>query len=88
MCECYKIGGPFIAEDPDCPEHGTEARQREERSDDRIAELERENARLRDALGALVHDIQSFAMCEHGSLDLAQHYAPSLSNAISALPKR
>ena len=21
-CECYMIGGPFIAEDPDCPIHG------------------------------------------------------------------
>jgi hypothetical protein len=21
-CECYQIGGPFIAEDPDCPIHG------------------------------------------------------------------
>ena len=22
MCECYQIGGPFIAEDPECPIHG------------------------------------------------------------------
>lgn len=22
MCECYQIGGRFIAEDPDCPIHG------------------------------------------------------------------
>ena len=22
MCECYQIGGPFIAEDPDCLVHG------------------------------------------------------------------
>jgi len=29
MCECYTIGGPFIAEDPDCPAHGREARRRE-----------------------------------------------------------
>ena len=21
--ECYKIGGPWISENPDCPEHGT-----------------------------------------------------------------
>lgn len=21
-CECFQIGGPFIAEDPDCPAHG------------------------------------------------------------------
>lgn len=22
MCKCFQIGGPFIAEDPDCPVHG------------------------------------------------------------------
>jgi hypothetical protein len=27
QCECYKIGGPFIAEDPNCPKHGTEAQR-------------------------------------------------------------
>jgi hypothetical protein len=26
MCECYQIGGPFIAEDPDCEVHGSAAR--------------------------------------------------------------
>lgn len=26
-CECYKIGGRFIAEDPDCYEHGTQAQE-------------------------------------------------------------
>jgi hypothetical protein len=31
MCECYKVGGRFIAEDPDCPVHGYQA-QREESS--------------------------------------------------------
>jgi hypothetical protein len=28
MCDCYKIGGPWIAEDPNCPVHGTEARRK------------------------------------------------------------
>lgn len=28
-CECYQIGGRFIAEDPDCPAHGREAQARE-----------------------------------------------------------
>lgn len=28
MCECYQIGGPFIAEDPDCPIHGRDNIQR------------------------------------------------------------
>lgn len=47
MCECYKIGGPFIAEDPECPEHGyaaraeQAARERTETSQEaRIAALE------------------------------------------------
>jgi hypothetical protein len=22
QCQCYQVGGPFIAEDPDCPIHG------------------------------------------------------------------
>ena len=29
MCECYKIDGPWIAEDPNCPVHGTDARRKE-----------------------------------------------------------
>jgi hypothetical protein len=34
MCDCYRIGGPWIAEDPNCPVHGTEAqRKRKEASD-------------------------------------------------------
>lgn len=30
MCECYQIGGRFIAEDPDCPTHGTAATARDD----------------------------------------------------------
>lgn len=30
MCECYRIGGKFIAEDPNCPVHGTFAVQQRE----------------------------------------------------------
>jgi hypothetical protein len=29
MCECFQIGGPFIAEDPDCEAHGWEAQERQ-----------------------------------------------------------
>lgn len=38
MCDrrCYEIGGPWIAEDPDCPEHGTEAQARERRERERF----------------------------------------------------
>lgn len=28
-CQCHQIGGPFIAEDPDCPAHGREAQRRQ-----------------------------------------------------------
>lgn len=53
MCECYQIGGPFIAEDPDCPIHGTNGSIRTEEElhrqiaelQDRVYELER---RLRE----------------------------------------
>lgn len=31
MCECFKIGGPWIAEDPSCPIHGASSNGREER---------------------------------------------------------
>lgn len=53
MCECYRVGGRFIAEDPDCPIHGTEAQQyreseeRERQSlEDRVEYLEQQVGRL------------------------------------------
>lgn len=39
-CQCYKVGGPFIAEDPDCPIHGPEGRREREPLEERIAALE------------------------------------------------
>lgn len=57
MCECYKIGGRFIAEDPDCPVHGyTAVREQEEketemrRLQDRVDELERQVRILNNSL--------------------------------------
>jgi hypothetical protein len=35
--ECYRVGGPWIAEDPNCPIHGAEAQQRG-RGLDRLSE--------------------------------------------------
>jgi hypothetical protein len=53
MCECYKIGGSFIAEDPECPVHGHAAvREREEQDrvrrslEDRVAILEEQVAMI------------------------------------------
>jgi hypothetical protein len=51
-CECYQIGGRFIAEDPNCPIHGDDAQRRDRAIEagrvsleERIAELE-ERVRL------------------------------------------
>jgi hypothetical protein len=38
-CECYQVGGRFIAEDPDCPAHGIEAQASEERKAQALAVL-------------------------------------------------
>ncbi len=51
MCECYKIGGRFIAENPDCPAHCTmaQAEQRErEALLQQIAELRAELEAMRN----------------------------------------
>lgn len=50
MCECYKIGGPFIAEDPDCPIHGREAQEREKWA---AAEKEEEMSRYEEIMSTL-----------------------------------
>ncbi len=63
-CQCYKVGGPFIAEDPDCPRHGRDAQreetlQMEERAQQaqefealmmRVTMLEEHNSLLEQAL--------------------------------------
>ena len=38
-CECYKIGGLFIAEDPDCPAHDRESQEEAQRVEMLEAEL-------------------------------------------------
>ena len=38
-CECNRIGGRFIVEDPDCPAHGIEAqREQKEREAEKLAQ--------------------------------------------------
>jgi hypothetical protein len=45
QCQCYQVGGPFIAEDPDCPVHGTDGLASQlAQAQQRIAELEAEKA--------------------------------------------
>jgi len=49
-CQCHQIGGPFIAEDPDCPAHGLRAQERKARIEDlaRLAETETSFIALRE----------------------------------------
>lgn len=58
MCECFKIGGPFIAEDPNCPIHGREAQQRERDHEDEIASLNRKIEILAAAIGDLAEIVR------------------------------
>lgn len=64
MCECYTVGGPWIAEDPNCPVHGTEA-QREQESEafakeateQRIADLEEHSREQAAIIAELREDV-------------------------------
>ena len=65
MCDCYKIGGPWIAEDPDCPVHGREAQWQREQDEaahqsleDRVAALEEIVTRQTDIIRQLAEWIQ------------------------------
>lgn len=46
MCECYKIGGPWISFDPDCPEHGYSAREAEKEQIQRSSAINEEHGKL------------------------------------------
>lgn len=47
-CDCFQIGGPWIAEDPNCPAHGKGGLQEElDDAMEEIARLREENAELR-----------------------------------------
>lgn len=60
-CDCYQIGGSWIAEDPDCPEHGSEAQQRRERFEQverELAAAKVENERLTATIAAKDEEIK------------------------------
>ena len=42
MCECFQIGGRFIAEDPDCPAHGAAAQRIEKERDEFYDDIQRD----------------------------------------------
>jgi hypothetical protein len=39
MCECFQVGGRFIAEDPDCPLHGRESEPRSDQVRDILRQV-------------------------------------------------
>lgn len=59
MCQCHQIGGPFIAEDPECPVHGRDAQRSESHREVIMSQLQNALANghpdtvYRAALGAL-----------------------------------
>ncbi len=68
MCDCYKIGGPWIEEDPDCPLHGREARQRDEQIaesaqnlEERVESLEARAEEQAQLINRLIRMVKSMA---------------------------
>lgn len=57
MCECYKIGGPFIDVDPNCPVHGPGGlnEQMQEQADT-ITTFRAENERLQGLVEFWIKD--------------------------------
>ncbi len=53
MCECYKIGGRFIAEDPNCPAHGTLAQKEQARLEAEREQVEEEHTDHENRITAL-----------------------------------
>lgn len=54
-CQCYQIGGPFIAEDPDCLVHGSAGLDRARQADSLLNEAQQisDVVRLREIIDQL-----------------------------------
>ena len=39
-CDCHQIGGPWIAENPNCPKHGIAAQERVQQLDQLRAQID------------------------------------------------
>jgi hypothetical protein len=61
MCDCYRIGGPWIAEDPNCPTHGTEARIKSEETESLRTKIENATSfdELKDLMIELLNVIEN-----------------------------
>lgn len=78
-CRCFKVGGPFIAEDPDCPRHGLEAQIEASEREARESSLEAKNASTQeqlDELRQMIVDLQNKVESQEqwiGSLSREMH---------------
>ena len=81
-CECYRIGGPFIAEDPDCPIHGYEAqaREKEERAY-RESEEEKQNELLTRII-ALEEKIDAMPQCTQPAPSIPDGWLRAIDEAL------
>ncbi len=71
MCECYKIGGPWIAEDPDCPIHGTAAQRVQEDQEGLNTDLQEQIFQLASELNKVllrIHDLERSVYLSHKGL--------------------
>ena len=81
-CECYRIGGPFIAEDPNCPIHGYEAQAREkEEKAYRESEEEKQNELLARII-ALEEKIDAMPQCTQPAPSVPDGVAEALQRLI------
>lgn len=71
--QCFKIGGPWIAEDPTCPVHGIEAQREKKIVEDRIADLEARVAALEDRLEARVAALEERLSSDRKPTDRKKH---------------
>jgi hypothetical protein len=57
--QCHEIGGPWIAENPDCPVHGREGVARREEEEAQMAEVNRLIEALQDKVHSLTERLES-----------------------------
>jgi len=58
MCDCYRIGGPFIGEDPNCPIHGIRSHGREERLDEILRRVQVGEITIESAVEEILSEFQ------------------------------
>lgn len=71
-CDCFKIGGPFIAEDPKCPVHGVAAQQEQAFEQERSFELNQELEELIEKVNSIDTNPKEFGQAVDSIGELTQ----------------